>query len=92
MTSTSTLTEKRLEYPPELLYAICAHVYGLCLPPDQTSLDPLIILNDHRLPTGHPSSFPPNYAPEPLVRQTLVSLCLVNHAWYTAAKPWLWHK
>ncbi|KAJ3504914.1 hypothetical protein NMY22_g17762 [Coprinellus aureogranulatus] len=25
-------------------------------------------------------------------RNTLASCCLVNHAWYKAAKPWLWHR
>jgi hypothetical protein len=25
-------------------------------------------------------------------RRTLAQLCLVNHAWYEAAKPWLWYK
>jgi hypothetical protein len=26
------------------------------------------------------------------VRRTLSCLCLVNHAWYEAAKPWLWRR
>lgn len=83
---------KQLEFPPELLYSICAHVYALALPPDQPTLDPLVIFNDDRLPTGHPSSCPPNYVPEPVVRRTLATLCLVNRDWNAAAKPWLWHK
>ncbi|KAF9525690.1 hypothetical protein CPB83DRAFT_859189 [Crepidotus variabilis] len=81
-----------MEFPPELLYTICAHVYASGLLPDAPSLDPLIGTDDRRLPTGHPSCLPPSYVPEPLVRQTLASLCLVNHGWYTAAKPWLWRK
>jgi hypothetical protein len=84
--------QKRLEFPPDLLYSICAHLFALGRPSDQPSLDPLLIPRDDRLPTGQPSSYPPSYCPEPLVRQTLASLCLVNHTWYTAAKPWLWNK
>ena len=79
------------QYPPELLYTICAHVYASCLLPDDPSLDPLIV-TDHRAPTAHPSSIPAGYWPEPVARRTLASLCLVNHAWFEAAKPWLWHK
>ncbi|KAJ7773206.1 hypothetical protein B0H16DRAFT_1660327 [Mycena metata] len=30
--------------------------------------------------------------PEPIARHTLAQLCLVNRAWYDAAKPWLWDK
>lgn len=78
-------------YPPELLYVICAHVYASCLLPDEPSLDPLIV-TDHRAPTAHPSAVPAGYWPEPVARRTLASLCLVNHAWFEAAKPWLWHK
>ena len=78
-------------YPPELLYVICAHVYASCLLPDEPSLDPLFV-TDHRAPTAHPSAIPAGYWPEPVTRRTLASLCLVNHAWFEAAKPWLWHK
>ncbi|KIJ67077.1 hypothetical protein HYDPIDRAFT_109078 [Hydnomerulius pinastri MD-312] len=35
---------------------------------------------------------PPSSWPEPTVRRTLSNLCLVNRAWYDAAKPWLWQK
>ncbi|KAF8899948.1 hypothetical protein CPB84DRAFT_1779790 [Gymnopilus junonius] len=56
------------------------------------SLDPLLVDADPRAPTSHPSSVPPGYWPEPIARRTLTDLCLVNHAWYEAAKPWLWHK
>jgi hypothetical protein len=81
------------QYPPELLYTICAHIYASCLLPDEPSLDPLIqVVTDHRAPTAHPSSIPAGYWPEPVARRTLASLCLVNHAWFEAAKPWLWHK
>lgn len=34
----------------------------------------------------------PSHWPEPLVRKALANLCLVNHAWYDAAKPWLWRR
>ncbi|KAJ7707774.1 hypothetical protein B0H17DRAFT_1156298 [Mycena rosella] len=43
-------------------------------------------------------AFPPSLDPlvstdnGPLARRTLAQLCLVNHAWYDAAKPWLWDK
>lgn len=80
-----------LQYPPELLFAICAHVYGVGLPPFTSSLDP-IALRDYGIPTALPSSMPPGNCPEPVVRRTLANLCLVNHAWYDAAKPWLWQK
>jgi hypothetical protein len=88
----SAATHKSLEFPPDLLYSICAQLFAFALPPDQPSLDPLLILRHDTLPTGDPSSYPPNYCPEPLIRRTLANLCLVNHSWYTAAKPWLWNK
>lgn len=34
----------------------------------------------------------PSHWPEPLVRKTLTNLCLVNHAWCEAARPWLWRR
>ena len=37
-----------------------------------------------------PSSLPQANWPEHTVRATLATLCLVNHAWYESAKPWLW--
>lgn len=80
-----------INYPPELLLAICAHVYAACLPAADPSLDPLV-LKDCGAPTALPSAFPPGNWPEPVARRTLANLCLVNHAWYEAAKPWLWHK
>lgn len=80
-----------IHYPPELLSRICSYVYSACLPPSQTSLDPLI-LGEFGAPCAHPSTLPPSIWPEPTTRRTLASLCLVNHQWYNAAKPWLWRK
>ncbi|KAF5377372.1 hypothetical protein D9757_008036 [Collybiopsis confluens] len=79
------------DYPLELLSRICAYVYSACLPPASSSLDPLII-TEHGVPVSLPSTLPPAYWPEHFSRHTLASLCLVNHAWYEAAKPWLWRK
>ncbi|EPQ54250.1 hypothetical protein GLOTRDRAFT_62772 [Gloeophyllum trabeum ATCC 11539] len=78
-------------FPPELLFTICAHVYYAGLPPVQPSLDPLI-LAEHGIPTSTPSSLPPANWPEPVARKTLHSLSLANRAWHDAAKPWLWRK
>ncbi|KAJ3776059.1 hypothetical protein FB446DRAFT_722641 [Lentinula raphanica] len=79
------------DYPLELLSRICAHVYSACLPPVETSLDPLIV-TQHGVPVSLPSTLPPSHWPEQDSRQTLASLCLVNRSWYEAAKPWLWRK
>lgn len=79
------------QYPPELLFTICAYIYASGLPQSATSLDP-IPLGDYHPPTALPSSMPPSNSPEPLVRRTLANLCLVNRAWYDAAKPWLWQR
>ncbi|KAH9481440.1 hypothetical protein JR316_0005966 [Psilocybe cubensis] len=93
MSTALTSTTQDTQYPQEILYAICAQLYASCLLPDEPSLDPLIhVEGDLGVPTAHPSSVPPGYWPEPVVRRTLANLCLVNHAWYQAAKPWLWHK
>ncbi|KAI0072528.1 hypothetical protein K474DRAFT_1667715 [Panus rudis PR-1116 ss-1] len=78
-------------FPPELLSLICEHVYAVGLPPDTPSLDPLITSKDGT-PTGLPSSYPPAHWPDATARHTLHSLCLVNRAWYEAAKPFLWRK
>jgi hypothetical protein len=75
--------------PPELLSLVCAHIYDAGLPPEHTSLDPLSSVENF-VPTGLPSSYPAPQWPEPTVRRTLASAALVNHAWYEAAKPWLW--
>lgn len=80
------------QFPPELLAVICAHVYTCGLPPPTPSLDPLVCVDQPSIPTGLPSSFPPAYWPESVVRKTLANLCQVNKAWYEAAKPWLWRK
>ncbi|KAI9061035.1 hypothetical protein FKP32DRAFT_1631567 [Trametes sanguinea] len=80
------------QFPPELLAVICAHVYASGLPPHTSSLDPLLCADQPGIPTGLPSSFPPAYSSEAVVRRTLANLCLVNKAWYEAAKPWLWRK
>ncbi|KAK7033070.1 hypothetical protein R3P38DRAFT_2920505 [Favolaschia claudopus] len=78
-------------YPPELLLAICAYIHSSCIPSPVHSLDPLPT-EDHGAPTALPSSMPASSWPEPVARRTLAQLCLVNHAWYDAAKPWLWDK
>ena len=80
-----------LHYPPELLFLICAHVYYSSLFPAESSLDPLI-LKDYGTPTSLPSTIPASHWPEPVARHALANLCLVNRAWYEAAKPWLWTK
>ncbi|KAG1905286.1 uncharacterized protein F5891DRAFT_1126082 [Suillus fuscotomentosus] len=82
-----------LQYPPELLFTICEYIYAAGLPPSEyaSSLDPLAI-GEFGAPTALPSSMPPPNWSEPEARKTLSHLCLVNHAWYEAAKPWLWHK
>lgn len=78
------------EFPPEILYEICAQVYTAGLPPAESSLDPVI--SSEGIPTGHPSAVPPANWSEGDSRNTLASCCLINHAWYEAAKPWLWHR
>lgn len=82
-----------LQYPPELLFTICEYIYAAGLPPSDyaSSLDPLAI-GEFGTPSALPSSMPPPNWSEPEARKSLSSLCLVNHAWYEAAKPWLWHK
>ncbi|KAF8656831.1 hypothetical protein AX16_002379 [Volvariella volvacea WC 439] len=80
------------DFPQELLYAICAHVYAASLPPKIPSLDPTLLRGDYGIPTSLPSSLPQPYWPQELVYKTLANLCHVNRAWYEAAKPWLWMK
>ncbi|GJE96598.1 hypothetical protein PsYK624_127970 [Phanerochaete sordida] len=75
--------------PPELLSLICAHVFAAGEPPLESCLDPLIVSED-KVPTALPSTYPGAHWPEPTVRKTLASAALVNHAWYDAAKPYLW--
>lgn len=81
-----------IEFPPELIAQICAHIYDALqhLSHAQTSLDPLLFFNKIDSPSALPSSYPPAYWPEQLGRHTLANLCLVNHAWFQAAKPFLW--
>ncbi|KAG6872395.1 hypothetical protein C0995_010093 [Termitomyces sp. Mi166 len=87
----NTSPSNPLHYPSELQNVICACIYSFCLPSDVPSLDPLI-QKDCGTPTALPSSFPGSSWPEPITRRTLANLCLVNHTWYEAAKPWLWTK
>ncbi|KAF7316887.1 hypothetical protein HMN09_00422600 [Mycena chlorophos] len=79
-------------FPPELRLAICAYIHSSCIPSSVPSLDPLVTEGHHGVPTSTPSSMPPASWPEPVARKTLAQLCLVNRAWYQAAKPWLWDK
>ncbi|KAF8992857.1 hypothetical protein BDQ17DRAFT_1432140 [Cyathus striatus] len=80
-----------VDFPSELLSDICVYVYAAGLPPYVPSLDPLVT-TDLRVPTALPSSSPAANWSELVARRTLANLCLVNHAWYDAAKPWLWRK
>lgn len=80
------------DYPLELLSRICAYIYSACLPPSETSLDPLVVTECGIAPISLPSTYPPSYWLEQDSRQTLAHLCLVNHVWYEAAKPYLWRK
>ncbi|KAL5486051.1 hypothetical protein ACEPAI_7095 [Sanghuangporus weigelae] len=79
------------QFPPELFDAICSAIYYAGNLPAQPSLDP-VVLDDSLIPTGLPSSYPPSQWSEDMTRRTLVSLCLVNHDWSEAAKPWLWRR
>ncbi|KAH9928626.1 uncharacterized protein B0H18DRAFT_1084385 [Fomitopsis serialis] len=79
------------EYPPELFSVISAHVYAAGCPPPTPSLDP-VLHTEGDVPTTLPSSYPPAYWAESVSKRTLKNLCLVSHAWYEAAKPWLWRK
>ena len=79
------------DFPQELLDAICAHLYAAGLPAPCPTLDPLVPTTIG-IPTSLPSSVPAGNWPEQLSRRTLASLCLVNRAWYTSAKPWLWRR
>ncbi|KAK7044239.1 hypothetical protein VNI00_007961 [Paramarasmius palmivorus] len=91
----TTISQKPIEYPSELISRICSYVYAACLPPDpaQSSLDPLFVSEvNYGIPTSLPSSIPQSHWSEQASRHTLASLCLVNHTWYEAAKPWLWKK
>ncbi|KAH8100104.1 hypothetical protein BXZ70DRAFT_893997 [Cristinia sonorae] len=85
------MTNAVASYPPELLSVICGYVYAAGQLPPQPSLDPLVPSSD-TVPTGLPSSYPPSHWTDVVVRHSLANLCLVNHAWYEAAKPFLWRQ
>ncbi|KAG5726553.1 hypothetical protein E4T56_gene4684 [Termitomyces sp. T112] len=87
----NTSPSRPLHYPSELQNVICTCIYSFCLQADVPSLDPLI-QRDYGTPTALPSSLPGSSWPESVARRTLANLCLVNHTWYEAAKPWLWTK
>ncbi|KAL5504152.1 hypothetical protein ACEPAH_8225 [Sanghuangporus vaninii] len=79
------------QFPPELYDAICSAIYYAGNLPAQPSLDP-VVLDDSLIPTDLPSSYPPSQWSEDMTRRTLAALCLVNHDWLEAAKPWLWRR
>lgn len=97
---TSTISE----FPTELLGRVCSFVYASAIPPVQSTLDPLLAIEPphsyasldssllNKPPYGLPSSVPPSHWPESVSRKTLANLCLVDHAFFAAAKPWLWRK
>lgn len=79
------------DFPQELLEAICAQIFDAGTPNFNPSLDPLIG-GARSPPTAVPNSFPPTSWTDHSVRKTLASLCMVNKAWYYAAKPQLWRR
>lgn len=79
------------DFPQELLEAICAHIFDAGTPNFNPSLDPLVS-GARSPPTAVPNSFPPTSWTDHSVRKTLASLCIVNKAWYYAAKPRLWRR
>ena len=79
------------DFPQELLDAICAHIFDAGTPNFNPSLDPLIG-GARSPPTAVPNSFPPASWTDHSVRKSLASLCMVNKAWYYAAKPQLWRR
>lgn len=84
-----------VSYPNEILYAVCGVIFAASEPATEPSLDPLLHIEpspNAPPPSGLPSSLPPATWPEPITRKTLASLCLVNKAWNSAARPWLWRK
>lgn len=78
-------------FPPELLDAVCATIFYAGELPPVPSLDPLVF-HSNAAPTGLPSSYPPPQWSGQLALRSLASLCLTNHAWFEAARPWLWRK
>lgn len=79
------------DYPQELLEAVCSHIFYAGVPSFIPSLDPLLS-GAANPPTAAPNSFPASSWTDHSVRRTLASLCMVNKAWYDAAKPWLWRR
>ena len=79
------------DFPQELLGAICVLIFDAGVPSFNPSLDPLVS-GARNPPTSLPNSFPPASWTDHSVRKTLASLCVVNKAWYAAAKPWLWRR
>lgn len=79
------------DYPQELLGAICAQIFDAGIPSLAPSLDPLLS-GAPNSPFALPNSFPAGSWTDHSVRRTLASLCMVNKAWYYAAKPWLWRR
>jgi hypothetical protein len=79
------------DFPQELLGAVCVHIFYAGLSNFAPSLDPLLsgVFNP---PTALPNSFPAAAWTDHSVRKTLANLCMVNRAWYVAAKPWLWRR
>ncbi|KIO34796.1 hypothetical protein M407DRAFT_3387 [Tulasnella calospora MUT 4182] len=75
--------------PHEILSSVCAVAYEASLSND-ISLDPSFTPLTETTPTALPSSYPPSSWSELTTRRTLASLCLVNRAWFNAAKPYLW--
>lgn len=79
------------DFPQELLGAVCQHIFYAGIPSFTPSLDPLVG-GASNPPTSIPNSFPAASWTDHSVRKTLASLCVVNKAWYFAAKPWLWRR
>lgn len=80
-----------IDYPPEILYAVCAAVHDAALPAPQPSLDPLYNA-DGTSPRALPSAHPPTAWKAHVSRRTLASLCMVSKAWNEAARTWLWRR
>ncbi|KAI0036135.1 hypothetical protein K488DRAFT_41797 [Vararia minispora EC-137] len=80
-----------IDFPSELRFLICAHVYAAGLPPKVPTLDPLYV-HPAGPPTSQPASYPPTSWTEPVSRATLLSLAVADHAWSNAARPWLWRR
>jgi hypothetical protein len=91
ISSLSPTMAKHFPYPPELIFHICGFVYSSGLPAPSASPDPLVLSNENGVHTALPSSPAGNWS-EPVARRTLANLCLVNRAWCSGAKPWLWRK